>query len=125
MTALCSLDYENVSCSFSEDLLSKANEKCHISMLTLLVKIHFKIISAKVITLHTSFRYHKRFKNISNKFMKSLSEISIRNLKKMFSLVFTIVNRGSYMNLLSIAYKKNKWCYSMVRIGSPSLISFY
>ena len=59
-----SLDYGNVTCSFSENLLSKVIQNCHVLMLTLPVpnisKIHFKITSAKMI-VYTSLEYLKRF----------------------------------------------------------------
>ena len=38
-----SLDYGNVPCSFSENLLSKINQKCYVLMFP------FKIIGAKMI----------------------------------------------------------------------------
>ena len=49
---------------------------------------------------------------------------SIRNLKKIYPLVFTFGNRRSYMNSLLIAYKNNVWCLSMVRIGCQYLFYF-
>ena len=48
----------------------------------------------------------------------------IRNLKKIYPLVFTFGNRRSYMNSLLIAYKNNVWCLSMVRIGCQCLFYF-
>ena len=45
--------------------------------------------------------------------------------KKTFLKVFTIGNRDSYVNSLSIAYKNNHWQYSVVCISSTTLRSFY
>ena len=50
---------------------------------------------------------------------------SIWNLKKIHPLVFTFVNRRSYMNSLFIAYKNNAWCLSMVRTGCQRLFYFF
>ena len=56
---------------------------------------------------------------------KKIEFESIWNLKKMYPLVFTFVNRRSYMNSLFIAYQNNAWCLSMVRIGCQRLFYFF
>lgn len=116
---ICSLDYGNVSCSSSENLLSKLNQKCYVSMLTFLVSFIAKFTSKKPekkIIFQTSFYCLKRFKNILNKSVESPScQRSIRNLKKLFPPEFTISNRDSYMNLLHITCKNYEWRYLVVK----------
>ena len=69
-----------------------------------------------------SFTLHS---STSKDFKKRLTLDIHQKLEKDISVSDYIANRGSYMNLLSITYRNNEWRYSMVRIGSPALISFY
>ena len=96
--------------------MSKVNQKYHVSKLTFPILLISKSISKSSVqkfsfTLPASAL--RDFKNISNKFLESLSRLTlIKNFKKILLLVFTIAN----MNPLGNAYKSNEWRNLLVRI---------
>ena len=96
--------------------MSKVSQKYHVSKLTFPILLISKSISKSSVqkssfTLPASAL--RDFKNISNKFLESLSRLTlIKNFKKILLLVFTIAN----MNPLGNAYKSNEWRNLLVRI---------
>ena len=102
-----SLYFGNISCSTSENMLPKAILKYNVSMLILPSRVS-----------RNPFLNNKRATN-------SLSQPNInRKCQKYISNRIYPCQR-SFVKFLFIVYKNVEWCYFVIRIGSPVLISFY
>ena len=102
------MDFRNISCFTSKNILWKTILKYHVSMLTGPTCVYSKIC----------FRIIRAVKTLSQLYMN-------RKFQKYVSVSFCHCHRVSFMNSLFIAYKNDEWCHFVVRIGSPFLTSFY
>ena len=101
------MDFRNISCPTSENVLPKAISKYHVSMLAF-----------------PSHVFQNPFQNKRSSTSSTTTSYQAE-ISKIYTCSIYHCHRGSYKNSLFIAHENEKWCNFVVRIDSPALISYY
>ena len=108
------MDFRNISCFVSKNILSKVILKYHVSMLTF----------PSCVSQNPFQNNRSCESSITTIYQSKISKICIHKICKI-SICINHCHKASFMKSLLIAYKNHEWFHFVVRIRSPALVQFY